>query len=46
LPLLPFADRDALAALRAGAREWAIEGLMLKRGWDKPAAEADRLETL
>jgi len=34
-PLLPFADWDALAALRAGARARAIEGLMLKRG-DSP----------
>jgi DNA ligase-1 len=30
-PLVPFAGWDALAALRAGARDGAIEGLMLKR---------------
>jgi len=30
-PLIPFADWDALKALREGAREAAIEGLMLKR---------------
>ncbi|MFC7334155.1 cisplatin damage response ATP-dependent DNA ligase [Rhodocista pekingensis] len=34
-PLIPFADWEGLAALRAGARENAIEGLMLKRG-DSP----------
>jgi DNA ligase-1 len=30
-PLIPFASWDELAAIRAGAREAAIEGLMLKR---------------
>ncbi len=34
-PLISFAHPDELAALRAGAREAAIEGLMLKRG-DSP----------
>ncbi|OYV31849.1 MAG: ATP-dependent DNA ligase, partial [Acidocella sp. 20-61-6] len=31
-PLIPFASQDELAILRDGAREAAIEGLMLKRG--------------
>jgi DNA ligase-1 len=31
-PLIPFADWDALAAIRAAARAEGIEGLMLKRG--------------
>ncbi len=31
-PLIPFSAADELAALRDGAREAAIEGLMLKRG--------------
>jgi len=31
-PLIAFASLDELASLRAGAREAAIEGLMLKRG--------------
>ncbi len=31
-PLVPFAGWDELAELRAGARDGAIEGLMLKRG--------------
>ncbi|MGE0259135.1 MAG: cisplatin damage response ATP-dependent DNA ligase, partial [Alphaproteobacteria bacterium] len=30
-PLIPFADWDALRALRAASRENAIEGIMLKR---------------
>src|SRR5690606_7482411 len=30
-PLIPFERWETLAALRAGAREAAIEGLMLKR---------------
>ncbi|MGF1625283.1 MAG: cisplatin damage response ATP-dependent DNA ligase, partial [Alphaproteobacteria bacterium] len=30
-PLIPFADWEALAAIRAAAREQGIEGLMLKR---------------
>jgi DNA ligase-1 len=30
-PLIPFADWDALKAIRAGARDQGIEGLMLKR---------------
>jgi DNA ligase-1 len=34
-PLIPFASWDELAALRAEAREQAIEGLMLKRA-DSP----------
>jgi DNA ligase-1 len=34
-PLIPFTDLQELASLRAGAREAAIEGLMLKRG-DSP----------
>ncbi|HET8726228.1 MAG TPA: cisplatin damage response ATP-dependent DNA ligase [Alphaproteobacteria bacterium] len=34
-PLIPFNDWDTLAELRAGARDNAIEGLMLKRG-DSP----------
>jgi DNA ligase-1 len=34
-PLIAFKDPDELAALRAGARDAAIEGLMLKRG-DSP----------
>lgn len=34
-PLIPFAHLDELEALRAGARDAAIEGLMLKRG-DSP----------
>jgi DNA ligase-1 len=34
-PLVPFADWDALRALRDGARERGIEGLMLKRA-DSP----------
>ena len=36
-PMIPFADWAELAALRAGARAHAIEGLMLKRG-DSPYA--------
>ncbi|HXQ49529.1 MAG TPA: cisplatin damage response ATP-dependent DNA ligase [Stellaceae bacterium] len=31
-PLIPFADWEALAQLRDGARERGIEGIMLKRG--------------
>ena len=34
-PLIPFADMEGLKALRAGARDAAIEGLMLKRA-DSP----------
>jgi DNA ligase-1 len=34
-PLIPFATWDELATIRAGAREAAIEGLMLKRA-DSP----------
>jgi DNA ligase-1 len=34
-PLIPFTHLDELAAIRAAAREAAIEGLMLKRG-DSP----------
>ncbi len=34
-PLVPFASTDELSALRDGAREAAIEGLMLKRA-DSP----------
>ena len=34
-PMIPFADWDELRALRAGARERGIEGIMLKRA-DSP----------